>query len=41
MRKGPKPGRGYDDMINSTQLFVADLLQRFGFFWHLLNEDKG
>jgi hypothetical protein len=28
-------------MINSTQLFVADLLERFGFFWHPLNEDKG
>jgi hypothetical protein len=28
-------------LINSTQLFVADLLERFGFFWHPLNEDKG
>jgi hypothetical protein len=28
-------------MINPTQLFVADLLERFGFLWHPLNEEKG
>jgi hypothetical protein len=28
-------------MINATQLFVANLLERFGFLWHPLNLDKG